>query len=647
MPATSPAPFGATLQADVPFLSEYVLERMLERGEDWAVYLARHATREGGRFRVRVSRRSESRGEAYLARAERLARIAHPGIVPYVTHGVDPDRDLVAVVSRNLFGVTLRERLDSGRKLTKAEVARLVCEAADALDHAHGLQPSISHGALDPARVLLAAPDAGVRLLGFDEAADDVSRPFADQFALASIAYECLAGRAPFAATADSRRSSLPSLDASAALAHTNRAIERVLHRAWADTASQRFATVTAFAEELARLLGAAGAMSAARARRNATASLEKRTSSGALRAPRPPTLDGLPASAATTPQSAPYTPPSGERPAVLPRGPRAADNDERPTNRPPSIAVIERDASAPAAAARIAPPPLPTRASAAPTPPVRTPTLLNVAPPAPAPASIAAVPQRPSEVLEVSPLPAVLAIEPPVVVEQQSASNEMRAATPTGFEFDFDDGPRVVTRSPAIRPARPSIPIPLVVTAQMLPAVVVRPHRRRFTQLAAAVVLALVFGGAEKLAPHAAALRQRVEREMAHPARIEALPLATVHVALPPPVEHPAAESAADAPPAPARVAAHPGANERARLSAAMQSVVDNCATRVVRDQRHARFAVTFEGSSGAATSVVFPDGFFRTHAIGTCIAQGARAVRTVPFSERQWVGIYSIMVR
>jgi hypothetical protein len=712
-----------TLPTGIPFLAEYVIERMLERGDDWALYFARHATRPTERFRIRVVR-SETvlhpdGVDPVLSRAARLARIEHPGIVPYVTSGLDPDRGLVAVVSRHLLGITLRERFErGGRKLTTAEIARLVCEVGDALDCLHELHPPLVHARLDASRVLLAAPDAGVRLLGLEESIDEGARPARDQFALASIAYECLTGREAFVSGEPTASEPLPRLERIDAPIGTLADLEWVLHRAWAADESRRFASAGRLAAEIARLLGANDAMTTARARR--TERTNARGGSGTQRAVRPPTLPPTTRTtsdtrAAVPRPSAPHTPSSGERPVILPNAGRyAVHNGRSQTQR------VQVDASA--IGTPKSPPPLPrTRSTASPPPGVvRTPTLVGtpvaaapraalvtapeagadrashvvargdgddadlsfhldvdsiepardaVSPRAAIAPPLVAMPIPPSEPLVVAPAVDVRSApqpivplaandatasavaapttrsEPPVASAFMSAILDARASAPLAAEpvIEVDPFPSIPPRA---------VPIPLVSPSRARAESDrtpprrrdrVRPRGRRFVHLVGAIGLALVFGGADRIAPHVPAMRRWVAQWIAPPRAIGHVQIPALAPATPTPVAQPeVTHTAVTASP----IAAVPTAQERARATAAWRAVIDDCAARVGRDHRHARFTVTYAGETGLATSVMFPDTFFRTHRIGTCIAEAASRVRIEPFTNTQWTTSYSILV-
>jgi hypothetical protein len=224
----------------------------------------------------------------------------------------------------------------------------------------------------------------------------------------------------------------------------------------------------------------------------------------------------------------------------------------------------------------------------------------------------------------------------------------DARASAPASSEpvIEVDPFPSVPPRpmpillvaNPRPREASPSQIRDAQRKAKSTPAP--RPRGRRFLHLVGAIGLALAFGGAEKIAPHVPAARRWVEQMI-----IPAHAIMPMHI----PALVPASSMEAPVPQPPivaTPTVPVPTASDRAHATAAWRSVVEECATRVERDRRHARFTVTYDGTTGAAVDVSFGDPFFRTHPIGACIADGARTVRVEPFTDRQWTGTYSILV-
>jgi len=160
------------------------------------------------------------------------------------------------------------------------EVVRLLRPVAAALDYAHGQK--VVHRDIKPQNVLVAGHDEGVQVIDFGLAAEihaSVSRvsrvrmdasgtyPYmapeqwrgeyqdarADQYALAVVAYELLAGRLPFS-TPDTETLRLAALnDPPPVLEDQPEHVNRALGRALAKRRQERFAHCAAFIEALAR----------------------------------------------------------------------------------------------------------------------------------------------------------------------------------------------------------------------------------------------------------------------------------------------------------------------------------------------------------------------------------------------------------
>jgi hypothetical protein len=161
------------------------------------------------------------------ARFEREARVAarlqHPHIVPLLTAG--QAGGMLYYTMPLVEGESLRTRLDQLRELPVAEAARLFREVADALDHAH--RQGVVHRDIKPENILLSHRHAMVTDFGIARAVAEaggggtltqagmaVGTPAymapeqaagdshidhrADLYALGVVAYEMLAGQAPF-----------------------------------------------------------------------------------------------------------------------------------------------------------------------------------------------------------------------------------------------------------------------------------------------------------------------------------------------------------------------------------------------------------------------------------------------------------------
>lgn len=251
---------------------------------------------------------------ALRTRFEREARIvaalSHPAIVQVYDAGED------YLVMELVRGKELRDLVKSGRRYTPAEIAALITTIAGGLDHAH--ERGVVHRDIKPANLFI-EEDGRPRIADFgvaklkSEAAEGLtgageilgtpkymspeqvrSEPVdgrSDQFSLAVVAYELLAGRAPFAAESISGllykiiHDPPPPLPAETGLPP---AVEGVLRRALDKTPAGRFPTCAAFA---AALRGATAGL--------APASLDEQTAPTLTVTPAPAAL------AASTPPSA------------------------------------------------------------------------------------------------------------------------------------------------------------------------------------------------------------------------------------------------------------------------------------------------------------------------------------------------------
>lgn len=99
--------------------------------------------------------------EMFLREARAAAQLRHPNIVG--VHEVGRERDTVFIVSDLVQGITLADRLSSGR-LSPREAAELCATIADALQHAH--EAGVIHRDLKPSNIMLDA-DGRPHLMDF------------------------------------------------------------------------------------------------------------------------------------------------------------------------------------------------------------------------------------------------------------------------------------------------------------------------------------------------------------------------------------------------------------------------------------------------------------------------------------------------
>jgi serine/threonine-protein kinase len=200
-------------------LGGYVLGKRLGVGATSVVYEARHH-RLGRRAAVKVLAAPDAvYRERFLRESQMAAAIDHPNVIPVYDAG-EADGELFLAM-RCVEGQDLRALLVEEGRLTFARTVRLVRQVAAALDAAHAR--GLVHRDVKPANILIdesdhvylsdfgVAKDAAVLglthtggFLGTVEyaapeqiAGADVDGR-ADLYALACVAYECLAGAAPF-----------------------------------------------------------------------------------------------------------------------------------------------------------------------------------------------------------------------------------------------------------------------------------------------------------------------------------------------------------------------------------------------------------------------------------------------------------------
>jgi serine/threonine-protein kinase len=154
--------------------------------------------------------------EQFRREARTAARLSHPNVVAVYDSG--EERGLPWIVMEHVSGRTLRDLLDSQRRLSPETTAELLGPVADALDHAH--HAGVVHLDVKPENLLLTSETVKVADFGLVRAAaqrghgqalaatvhycaPEVLRGGmvdgrADVYALGVVAWECVAGRPPF-----------------------------------------------------------------------------------------------------------------------------------------------------------------------------------------------------------------------------------------------------------------------------------------------------------------------------------------------------------------------------------------------------------------------------------------------------------------
>jgi TolB-like protein/Tfp pilus assembly protein PilF len=223
--------------------------------------------------------------ERFLREIRYAAQLTHPHILPLYDSGEVPATDppLLYYVMPFLSGETLRERLSRERRLPVDQALRIARAIAGAMESAHRRQ--IVHRDLKPENILLhegepmvadfgvarglceacdpsvsTAPGMAVGTPAYmspeQASADPSADARSDQYSLACVLYEMLAGQPPFAGTGAratmARHAFEPVPPLRGLRPEVPVAVEHAILRALAKEPLARFATMAEFAEALA-----------------------------------------------------------------------------------------------------------------------------------------------------------------------------------------------------------------------------------------------------------------------------------------------------------------------------------------------------------------------------------------------------------
>ncbi len=260
----------------------YVLERELGRGGMATVYLARDLRHDRPvAVKVMDAELSKEIGSRRFAQEVRTtAQLNHPHILPLFDSGEAAGH--LYYVMPVVEGESLEERLARDRSLPADEAARIVAGAARALAHAH--DRGVVHRDVKPGNILLhhgepVVADFGISLVTGSETrltrdGTWVGTPHymspeqvggeveldgrTDQYALGCLLYEMIRGEPPFPRSSPVAVLTAHLVDEPPSLPGSDplvQGLDKIIRRALSKDREDRYPTLQAFVDELARVL--------------------------------------------------------------------------------------------------------------------------------------------------------------------------------------------------------------------------------------------------------------------------------------------------------------------------------------------------------------------------------------------------------
>ncbi len=160
----------ATQQLEKPMLGRYQVEKELGKGAMGIVYMGKDP-KIGRQVAIKTMALSQefepdelqSVKERFFREAETAGRLTHPNIVSIFDAG--EEHDLAFIAMEFIRGHDLTRHIKPNALLPVNDVLRLVSDAADALDYAHG--NGIVHRDIKPANMMLVEASSTLKLMDF------------------------------------------------------------------------------------------------------------------------------------------------------------------------------------------------------------------------------------------------------------------------------------------------------------------------------------------------------------------------------------------------------------------------------------------------------------------------------------------------